>query len=118
MRADPTRRRRAPVPHPSEFLKFVSCPRRAVEVASARRAGPSTATPRDGELRALELRDVNDEHGWLTINKARDNRTGELVSPEGGAGRRVPMEASLGRLVRALRGQCASHRDMARGLRR
>jgi integrase len=103
--------------YPSEFVKVVTCPevplkwRRLIALAVYSYA-------RDGELRALEPRDVHEEHGRLNIDKAYDNRSGELGSPKGGTGRRVPMEAPLGPLVRALRGQYPSHRDMARGLRR
>jgi hypothetical protein len=79
--------------YPSEFLKFVTS--QAVPLLWRQLVALAVYSYcRDGELRALEPRDVDVEHNRLTISKSLE-RSGGIGSPKGGRARRVPMEANF-----------------------
>ncbi len=112
--------------YPAEFLKFVSHP----EVPGRWKLVVTVAVYtylRDGELRLLECRDVDLEHGSISVTKAWNRRTRLPASPKGGKARDVPIEHTLAPLLKALKeagtasalvAEMPSERDMARGLRR
>jgi len=87
--------------YPAEFLKFVEHPdvpklwKRLVTVAIY-------SYLRDGELRALECRDVDLEHGVIRITKAWNRNLKCVTSPKGGRDREVPIEPTLAPLLREL----------------
>lgn len=58
--------------------------------------------PRAGELRALEWRDVDLEHGIVHVHQAFERRSREVQTTKSGKGRRVPIEPTLMPLLRAM----------------
>jgi integrase len=87
--------------YPAEFLKFVQHPdvptlwKRLVTVAIY-------SYLRDGELRALECRDVDVEHGVIRVTKAWNRNLKRAASPKGGRAREVPIDPALAPLLRDL----------------
>jgi len=87
--------------YPAEFLKLADHPdvpllwKRLVTVAIY-------SYLRDGELRALECRDVDLEHGVTRVTKAWNRNLKCLTSPKGGRNRDVPIEPTLEPLLREL----------------
>ncbi len=90
--------------YPSEFLKFVSCPRvpfswrRAVALAVYTYA-------RDGELRAIRWDggDVDLEHGVLSITRAYSQSLKRVSQTKTGHTRRLPIEPNLFPLLEVMR---------------
>jgi integrase len=112
--------------YPSELLRFVSCDdvplswRRIIALAVY-------LYPRDGELRALECRDLDVEHMSMSITKAAESKTGVVQSTKGKCKRSVTIEPSIVPLIKAVKAEKADQRapfadipsptGMARGLR-
>jgi len=87
--------------YPAEFLKLVEHPdvprlwKRLAAVAIY-------SYLRDGELRVLECRDVDLEHGVIRVTKAWNRNLKCITSPKGGRSRDVPIEPTLEPLLREL----------------
>lgn len=111
--------------YPSEFLQFVNCER----VPMRWRRAVTEAIylfPRDGELQALEVADVDQVHGVVSITKALNARTGKVESTKTGETRRFAIEATLLPLLTSIheeqggKGNVVRWHEphMSRGLRR
>jgi integrase len=89
---------------PAEFLKFV----RHSDVPLLWKRVATVAIYsylRDGELRALECRDVDLEHGAIRVTKAWNRNLKRVTSPKGGKARDVPIEPALVPLLKALKAE-------------
>jgi integrase len=86
---------------PSEFLALVTC--EAIPLAwRVLYALAVYAYVRPGELAALDLADVDLEHGTLHVHAAVDHQYGGTKEVKTGQARYVPIEAELMPLLRAL----------------
>ncbi len=113
--------------YPSEFLTFVQCSDVPLEWRCLVAIAVYTYL-RAGELRVLEWRDVDLNHGTIRVHQAFNRQTGLVKGTKGRRARTVPIELALRPLLTALYKESGgvgkvlpnlpSFRDMARGLRR
>jgi integrase len=86
--------------YPSEVAKFLACA--AVPLLWRRTLAIDVYTYlRDGELRALSWADVDLAHKMIHVHRARD-ATGKVNATKGMHNRKVPIEAALLPLLRAM----------------
>ena len=111
--------------YPSEVVRFLACPlvparwKRVVALAVY-------LIPRDGELRALRLADVDLEHGTIHVHHSWDRRARADKSTKSKRSRRFSFEPTIAPLLQLIADEAngahvtalPSERDMARGLRR
>ena len=111
--------------YPSEVVRFLASPRvpmrwkRVVALAVY-------LLPRDGELRALRLADVDLEHGTIHVHHSWDRRARSDKSTKSKRGRRFSFEPTIAPLLQVIADEgngehvasLPSERDMSRGLRR
>lgn len=87
--------------YPSEFIALVECEK--VPVYWRRLYAVAVYTfARANELAALTWGDIDLEHGVISITKAVSRKTGKVVKTKSGETRRIPIEAELLPLLRAL----------------
>lgn len=87
--------------YPSEFLRFVDC----ASVPRDWRVAVALALytyGRDGEVSMLDWKDVDLEHGTMTIARGRDRETGKAKSTKTGVARRFAVEPNLLPMLRAM----------------
>lgn len=82
--------------YPSEFLRVMNADDAKVPLRFRTLYAVAIYTfARAGELEALTWRDVDLEHGVVSITKAVDRKTGKVKSTKSGETRRVPIEPNL-----------------------
>ena len=89
--------------YPSEFLTLVSCA--AVPLAWRRLIAVAVYVyARSGELRALQIEDLDFEHGTIHIHRSESQRRNVVKGTKTGVGRRFSLEPEIVPLLRTLVG--------------